>query len=32
VLVIDDETDVADMVADVLADDGHRVVTANSGR
>ncbi len=32
VLVIDDEPDVARMVADTLAIDGYRVVTATSGR
>lgn len=31
ILVVDDETDVADMLGDVLALDGHSVTTAHSG-
>jgi PAS domain S-box-containing protein len=32
ILIIDDEPEVAQMLADILASQGHRVVTAGSGR
>jgi PAS domain S-box-containing protein len=32
ILVIDDEADVAELLADILRSDGHRVTIANSGR
>lgn len=32
VLIVDDEPDVAEVIADILAGDGHRVVVASSGK